>query len=387
MNPFTFKLRTHVHYGPGTRHQLADLLKQRGFTRVGMVIDQALPELPMYQAWLEALRDQLDALHLLVYDQPFEPTYGYLDQVKDFFREREVDVLVGVGGGSVMDTTKGLAVLTTNPVERAVELRGFPTGIHPPVPVVMVPTVSGTGSEVTYFAVFTDEDENRKFGINTEANFPVFALLDPELATTAPRQASFSSALDGLVHALESFMSVRHTPFTRPWSMAAVGHLTRGLRGLQSDLRDLTARGELMHGSYLAGAALMNASAGPAGALSYPLGVFYHIPHGLAGAFFLQHILPYNLKRGYTDFADLAPYVLPEPWPVDRAERAAAVVDALQALIREAGIPKRLRAWDIPQEDLGRIADHAIAYLWPAFEMNPVPMSQQDARDWLASLW
>ncbi|NPA07306.1 MAG: iron-containing alcohol dehydrogenase [Chloroflexi bacterium] len=387
MDAFQFKLRTQVYYGPGRRHELAELLKQRGYRRVGMVIDRALPELPLYQDWLDALRREVDALHVLVYQAPFEPTYGYLDQIKDVFRDREVDVLVGVGGGSVMDTTKGLAVLTTNPVERAVELRGFPTDIRPPIPVVMVPTVAGTGSEVTYFAVFTDEDEGRKFGINTEYNFPVFALLDPELTTTAPRQASLSSALDGLVHALESFMSVRHTPFTRPWSMAAVGHLVRGLRGLMADLTDVAARGELMKGSYLAGAALMNASAGPAGALSYPLGVFYHTPHGLAGAFFLQHILPYNLARGYTDFADLAPYILPEPWPADRTERAAAVVRTLQGLIRDAGIPARLRDWGIPQADLDRIADHAIAYLWPAFEMNPVPMSQQDARDWLASLW
>jgi alcohol dehydrogenase len=376
-----FELKTKLYFGKGERNRLFEHLSEHAFTKCGIVIDKALLSHEVFKELITRLEKELKYFKLLTYDYNSEPTYGYLDTVKNFFEQGEVECLVGVGGGSAIDVTKALAVLIRNPVKKAVNLRGFPKISNLPVPVVAIPTISGTGTEVTYNAVFIDEVEKRKLGINTKFNFPIFSLLDPELTLTAPARQSTSSALDCLVHSLESFMSKKATFITRLLSIEAFYYAFSGIQGLLRNSGDIDAREQLMKASYLAGIALMNSSAGPAGALSYPLGSLFGVPHGLAGAFFLRHVLNYNLSNGYDDF-----YLLYERVNIQdstsREEKAKDIVRAITKIIDEASVPRQLSEFGVKKENIPNFTQGILQTL----EMNPVAMSGDEVNTFLAGV-
>ena len=380
-----FEVKTKLYFGQGEKDKLLEYLGEHGFKRCGVVIDGALLFYDLFKSLLAELRQGLEYLKILEYKYKGEPTYGYLNSVKDFFKEDEVDCLIGLGGGSVLDVAKGLAVLINNPVSDSLDLRGFPKISNLPVPVVAIPTISGTGSEVTYNAVFMDDIGKVKLGINTKYNFPVFALTDPQLALSAPLKQSLSSALDCLVHSLESFMSKKANSISRPLSIEAFNYAFFGIKRLLEDPKDIKAREQLMYASYVAGIALMNSSAGPAGALSYPLGVYRKVPHGLGGAFFVQHVLDYNLARGYTDFYLLYDRVN-KGNSFSKEEKAAKFVCDVKDIIKKSNVPVALSEFGAKKEDIPNFVSQGTKFLWGAFEMNPVVMSKEELKELLTGI-
>ncbi len=161
------------------------------------------------------------------YDLPFEPDYDSLDKVKYIFKnensnESYIDVIIAIGGGSVIDFAKGIATLIHNH-DVAISYKGFPKNLNPSVPVIAVPTTAGTASEVTFNAVFTDTKAGRKLGINTHNNFPVLAILDSNMTANCPYNVALSSGLDALVHAFESYACNKSNYYTKIFSKEAIG--------------------------------------------------------------------------------------------------------------------------------------------------------------------
>lgn len=379
---FEFKLRTHLFFGSGKALQLGRILKGARFRRIGIILDSGVAGQPYMQQVLDGVRgEQFELVRVWTYDQKGEPDYETLDRVSPVFMtpqgEPAIDCFVGIGGGSVIDFAKGLATLAMNPGP-AISFRGFPAGLTPSLPTVAVPTTAGTGSEVTFNAVFIDRGGKKKLGINTENNFPVLAVLDPLLLASCPAGVTISTGVDGLVHAIESYGCRRASPLTEIFSREGFARVYSALEKISGDPRDAEARARLQIGAYLAGISLMNAGSGPAGALSYPLGVHFGVPHGLAGGVFLPDLVAHNVERGF-DYSPLYDTIVPGDHLLPREEKNKAFTRRIGGLCRRLGIPDNLRVFGVDPENVHLILQD-IDSLGAAFAQNPVDFSLDDAK-------
>jgi alcohol dehydrogenase class IV len=349
---------------------------------VAVVLDSALRDNPHVQDLLKRVGAVTDDLKV-VENAAAEPTYDYLEEFRGSF-DAHLDLMVGIGGGSTLDLTKAVSVLVTNPGP-AISYRGFDLIREPGVPVVAIPTTAGTGSEVTPNAVFTDSRERRKLGINTALYVPVLALLDPYMTLSCPRSVTVSSGMDALVHAVESYVTRAATPASRMFSREAFRAIAPNLPVAAERPDDLEARSALQLGAFYAGIALMNAGGGITGALSYPLGVLFKVPHGLAGGVFLARVSRDNVERGAYSYGDLYDLLDGAPFLADPCSRALAVCDALDRLAERLELPTSLKAFGVAEADLDTLAEQTML-LSGAIRQNPTEVAVADIRKILGDL-
>ncbi len=371
-----FVMKTETVMGDGIAMELPTQLGAWGWSRIGLVVDRGLYDHNDYAKHVtEMLQKELEHVTLLVCDMP-EPTYDYLDEVRTTFSGQNLHCFVGIGGGSTLDLSKGLATLMTN-TGPAIDYRGFGKVKNTPLPVVALPSTAGTGSEVTPYAVFIDTAEKWKFGINTEHNYPKLALYDPRLLDSCPDRIYASAGMDAMTHTLESFVAKNATIVSRIFSKQAFKLLFENLKKVAGGDRSTEVKLNLLLGAGCAGVALMNSGAGPAGALSYPLGVYYDVPHGLAGSVFLPAVIKHNVENRYTDYAQLHDLVFEDTSATD-VEKSIRFADEIKQLSDELGIPTELGGFGVRSvEDSKRIIDHSMQ-LKAAFEQNPVTFGKPE---------
>ncbi len=371
---FKFLLQNSMCHGVGWSRGLGDFLKENGYGRALILVDQGVADHSPYFWEIEGLlKAALTGLDVLVLRGSEEPDYDYLDQVAGQARAlQKSDVLLGIGGGSCMDIAKAVAVLLTNP-GKGIEYRGFHMVKVPGVPTVCIPTTAGTGSEVTINAVFTDKKEMKKLGINGRYLNATHAVLDAEWTMSCPPAVALSSGMDALTHAMESFMCKQHNGLTRVFSAAAFELLYKSLPSLVDDPQNRDKRQDILLGAYLAGVALFNSGSGISGALSYPIGVHFKVPHGIGGAVFLASVVEYNIKRGYTDYAELLDRIECNPG-MSLAEKSKYFAELFRALSDKLGVPKYLDQWGITRANLKEVARLLIPFQG-AFNQNPVEFS------------
>jgi alcohol dehydrogenase class IV len=367
----SFRLQTDLHAGPEASSLAVDYARSRDCRRVAVVLDAGLRDNERATGLLDELGAAVDFVQVLESDA-VEPDYDYLDA----FRTRaapDLDLMIGIGGGSTLDLAKAVSVLVTNP-RPAIEYRGFDLVELPGVPLLAVPTTAGTGSEVTPNAVFTDRKERRKLGINTALYLPKLALLDPLLLLSCPRSVTVSAGLDALVHSVESYVASGATPLSRTYSREAFRLIGAHLVQTVERPADVEPRLQMQLAAFYAGAALMNSGAGPAGALSYPLGVLHSVPHGLAGGFFLAPVAEWNLGRGTAAYAGLSP-----------GEDAAGIVRTIREICAALDVPTSLSAFGVGRDDVPVLVEQTFL-LEGALLQNPVPVTREDLHALLIGL-
>jgi alcohol dehydrogenase class IV len=371
------KLHTNIVQGEGRLVQLPKLLEQLGLRRIGVLCDKTLHDTSDYVSSAVATLTDGGA-YLIFYDSPFEPSYQYLDRLMGDLRKRgldsSIDGFVGIGGGSALDTAKGLALLCKNEGP-SLGYKGFPKDVAKPLPVIAVPSTTGTGSEAVFNASFFDENTNVKMGINCELNYPVLTILDPHVVSTAPRSVLASSGCDALVHTLEAFVSVESTPQSRSFSSHAFSLIMQNMPPLLEAKGSLDNWANMQWAAVFAMLGLSNASSGPSGALSYYLGTHFRVAHGVAGGAFIGKVTRHNHENGYHDYGQLAGWdgAQPTDAPQERSERVVQTIEGLLAL---AGMPASLAELGVREEDRAgflQFAEQAKA----AFGFNPVPFSEE----------
>lgn len=378
INCFEFQLNNRLFYGIGASRKLGDLIMRNGWRSAALVVDRGLMATSYYATILASVEAAARTFILPVRSEE-EPSYDYLDELADEIRSLPVlDVVVAIGGGSAMDAGKALACLRTNP-GRSIYYRGFDKVTIAPVPSVCVPTTAGTGSEVTINAVFTDKSEMRKLGINGRYLHSTFAILDAEWTLSCPQHVAISSGMDALVHTLESFMTTNANPLTRALNREALVILYRNLPSLIEVPGDIERRQLLLLGAYLAAAGLFNSGSGVAGAMSYPIGVHYKVPHGIAGGILIASIVEYNVSAGYYEFADLLDIIEPHPdW--EKVRKARRFAELIRALSDHLGVPRTFGKWGISRSNV----EDVVKLMHPmqaAFNQNPIPFhADRDAR-------
>lgn len=378
---FEFVLRAHAKIGSKTALGLGAHLHTLRLSRIAVIVDKNVTASFYVAKVLQSLKKGFRSLKLWEYAIAGEPDYDSLDHVKSLFMKNGkpvVDSFVAIGGGSVIDFAKGLATLAVNPGP-ARRYRGFPTNLRPSLPVIALPTVAGTGSEVTYNASFIDWKEKRKMGINTFNNFPRLSILDPLLTLDCPKSVTISSAMDSLVHALESFATPKANVLSKIYSQEAFSAVYNALPKAAKNLNNEEARLGLLIGAYLAGIAIVQAGGGPASILSYPVGVHGKVPHGIAGAIFLPSVVQHNARKGF-DYSALYDRLPNTDSSLSKKEKNDRFVDVILKLHEAMEIPTLFARYPLVKEHATHIRNE-IGSLGEGFKTtSSVPFTTNDAK-------
>jgi len=305
-----------------------------------------------------------------------EPEPAEADAAAEMGKKLGAKVVVGIGGGSALDLAKAAAALINNPGS-AVDYVGLDLLKNPAQPSIMVPTTAGTGSEVTFTAVFTRRADKFKGGMNGRLLYPHTALLDPLLTVSCPPYITAVVGMDALTHAMEAYTSLAATPMSEMNSLRAIELIGGNLRQAVTNGENLEARENMLLGSYLAGLALAQAGVGAVHAMAYPLGAFFDIPHGEANAVLLPYVLSFNLIACPDRFADMAYALCEMPEDLTTRDAAEVCVEEVMLLSQDIGIPGSLDQLNVPQSEVPAMAAKAMTVARPITN-NPRKVSAED---------
>ena len=264
-------------------------------------------------------------------------------------------LVIGIGGGSSLDVAKLAALLAGNAGTLA-DAYGVNKATGPRLPLIVIPTTAGTGSEVTPIAIVTTGG-SEKMGVVSPLIIPDIALLDPELTYDLPAHVTAATGIDAMVHAIEAYASANpnNNPVSRALSIEALRLISGALERAVIAPRDSAARADMLLGSLLAGQAFANSPVAAVHALAYPIGGHFKVPHGLSNALVLPHVLRFNAQTHPDDYATLAPHAF-----ADGPATAEGLIDGLVTLSKACGLPQTLRDVGIGADDLPRLAADAM---------------------------
>ena len=358
MDSFVFNTVASIVSSTGSALRLADQCAALGVKRPLLVTDPGLVKIglvePVRQALVEA------GVDVVMFDQVREdPPEKVVLQAAQLGRTEQVDGVVAVGGGSSMDVAKVVAVLLGGDQNLA-DLYGVDQVTGGRLPLILVPTTAGTGSEVTPVAVITT-GETTKAGVSSATLLPDIAVLDADLTLGLPPAITAMTGVDAMVHAIEAYTS-RHkkNPVSDNLARQALQLLAGNIRTAVHDGGNREARANMLLGALLAGQAFANAPVAAVHALAYPLGGHYHIPHGLSNSLVLPSVLEFNASHASDLYAELANIIVPGAVSGSNEAKTAAMIGALRQLIEDVNLPASLREVKVAENDLEMLARDAM---------------------------
>ena len=377
MNKFAFNTAKSIRFGVGALEELPTLVKAQIGDRIMLVTDPGMMATGIVDRAVDLLSDGGIAVELFGDVEADPPEHVVLSAVAAA-RSSDAQGVVGLGGGSSLDVAKLVALLVPG-AETLADVYGVDKARGPRLPLILVPTTAGTGSEVTPISIVTT-GANEKMGVVSPVLLPDIALLDPALTYGLPPHITAATGIDAMVHAIEAFASAspNNNPLSRMLATQALTLMGRSLLKAVEDGTDQAARSDMLLGSMLAGQAFANSPVAAVHALAYPLGGHFHIPHGLSNALVLPHVLRFNTVTSPAPYAELAPFVFPELSALEGQERAAAFCEKLAELSRACGLQPNLRAMNIPEDMLPKLASDAMNQT-RLLVNNPRPVSEEDA--------
>ncbi|MGA2958547.1 MAG: iron-containing alcohol dehydrogenase [Thermodesulfobacteriota bacterium] len=306
-----------------------------------------------------------------------DPKIEVAEKGRELAKQEGIDLIIGLGGGSSLDIAKVTSILVTNPGKIDAFL-GIDLIPNPGVPLILVPTTAGTGSEVTPIAILSDTREKLKKGVVSAYLFPEVAILDPKLTVGLPPSVTAFTGMDALTHAIESYTSLNATDVTDLLAFRAMELIAKNLRMAYAHGENLLVRSNMMEGSLLAGMSFANAGVAAVHAFAYPLGGEFHIAHGLSNTLMLPYVMRYNIIGCPDKFAQMA-RAFGEPMEgrseLDAAEAAVKFVERLSDDLR---VPRRLRAVGIPESAIPQMAESAMK-VTRLLVNNPRKITLEDA--------
>ena len=357
MNPFTFNTTPSLRMGAGLAGEIGQITRPICGDRVLLVTDPGM----MATGLVQRVRDGLRAAGVAVtlFDQvQADPPESIVVQAAQ--KARGATGVIGFGGGSSLDVAKLAALLAASdqPLEEAY---GVGNARGPRLPLVLVPTTAGTGSEVTPISIVTT-GASEKMGVVSPLLLPDLALLDPELTLGLPAHVTAATGIDAMVHAIEAYASVNpnNNPISRALAVEALGLMGRMLLRAVQKPDDLEARTGMLLGSMLAGQAFANSPVAAVHALAYPIGGHYKVPHGLSNALVLPHVLRFNAQVAPEAYAELLPYVFPDLPAMNVADAAMNFAQSMADLSQACGLEQGLREMGIAREALPELARDAM---------------------------
>ena len=352
--------------GPGSIRKLPAVIKEKGIGKVMIVTDKGLMSLNLLDGLFEELTNA--GISYVVYDgvQP-NPSIENIEEAREMFVTNGCEAMIAFGGGSPMDCAKAACARVVRPNKTIPQMRGVMKVMHKLPPFFAVPTTAGTGSETTVAAVVSNTQTHEKYAINDPCLRPKFAVLDPELTTGLPQKITSTTGLDALTHAVEAYIGKSNVPSTRDYAEKATKLIFENLETCYNDGKNVEARGQMLLASFYAGMAFTRAYVGYVHAIAHNLGGMYGIPHGLANAVILPHMLDEYGSAIYPQLAKLADIVGIQGQTVE--EKAKGFIAEIKAMNERMSIPTGFE--QIKDEDVPTIVERAMKEAHPLY---PTPV-------------
>ena len=375
MMKFNFYSTSSIVVERGGSSQLAKIIREKGGSSVLIVTDPGV----IAAGLLDRVTPQFKLLNIrleIFSEVQADPPVPVIEKAIEAAKKYKSDYIVGFGGGSSMDVAKLVALLALGN-ERLEDIYGIDQVSGPRLPLILVPTTAGTGSEVTKSSVVTVSESEKK-GVLSPFLLPDIALLDAELTLGLPPQVTAATGVDAMVHAIEAY-TTKHlkNPVSDCLAKEALRLLSGNLHEAVFSGGNIVARENMLLGACLAGMAFTNAPVAGVHALAYPIGARFHVPHGLSNSLVLAPVMRFNLELAHSMYAELGEIVTPQA-SGNSIERASQLVDYLAELPGVLGLPQRLSQVGIAESDLSQLADDAM--LQTRLLMNsPREITRQDA--------
>jgi len=378
----TFKIKqTKLINEPGASKKIASYVKQDGLSNVLVITDKTLLSLGLLESMTNAFKDE-QIKYCLYSDVVPNPTVKNIEEAKHLYLENKCQAIVAFGGGSVMDCAKltGVVVLTGKPVKRYDHMIPM---IPKTAKLYAVPTTAGTGSEVTISAVITDEIHHKKMPITDKKLAPDYAFLDAELMTGLPKPITAATGMDALTHAVEAYIGNWKFKVTDEYAVKATKIIFENIQKSYDNGKDLDARGQMALGAAYGGYAFRTGGVGYVHGIAHRLSELYHVPHGLANAIVLPHVLRYMYSSIYKKLADLSIKAGIAKDNADPKKTATEFIEKIEMLNETLGIPKY--ADKIQEKDIKLIAKRAIMEANLTYPV-PQPMTKKQMEKFLVTL-
>ena len=383
--PFTFNTAPSIQFGDGLLADLGSIVAGTGQKRVLVVTDPGMMATNIVGKALASL--DAAGIESSVYSEvEADPPEAVVYAACDAARAADASLIVGLGGGSSLDAAKLVALLVPGHQQLS-DAYGVGNAVGPRLPLILVPTTAGTGSEVTPISIITT-GKSEKMGVVSPVILPDIALLDPELTMSVPPHVTAATGIDAMVHAIEAYASAsaNNNPISRQLAVQALGFLGGAVERAVHDGSNRQARADMLLGAMLAGQAFANSPVAAVHALAYPIGGHFKIPHGLSNALVLAHVLRFNAVVAPVPYAEMAPFVFPLLGEMGPQEAAAAFAEEMAALAERCGLEARLRDVGIPHEALDLLARDAMNQS-RLLVNNPRAVEESDARAIYQAAW
>jgi len=386
IDPFTFNTSTSIRFGEGLLSQLGEMVKKEIGTRVLLVTDPGMMATGIVDKAVGSLKDA--GVEASIYAEvKADPPESIITTCTEAAIECKAQGVIGLGGGSSLDAAK-LAALLAPGNQTLEDAYGVGNAKGPRLPLILVPTTSGTGSEVTPISIVTT-GESEKMGVVSPIIIPDIAILDPELTLGLPPHITAATGIDAMVHAIEAYASAspNNNPLSRNLATEALRLMGASLEKAVHSGSDLSARSDMLLGSMMAGQAFANSPVAAVHALAYPIGGHFHVPHGLSNALVLPYVLRFNLETAPGPYAQMAPFAFPELETIENeTERASAFCECLADLSKRCGLQQTLREMDIPEDFIPKLARDAMNQT-RLLVNNPREITEDDALNIYQAAW
>ena len=388
LNNFTFNTTSGIRFGSGMSVSSSQEICKILGSNILFITDKDLMSLKLTEPTLNELKKFSSKVEIFE-DVEADPSLKTLLNSIEIGKKMKATGVIGFGGGSSMDVAK-LTSLILGSDENIEEVWGVSNAKGPRLPLVLVPTTAGTGSEVTPISIITVGEEEKK-GVSSPIILPDVAILDPDLTIGLPAHTTAATGIDAMVHAIEGYASANknNNPISKMLSIEALKLLGGSIEKAVFDGFNIEARGNMLIGAMLAGKSFANSPVAAVHALAYPIGGTFHVSHGLSNSLVLPYVLRFNSadNKATKDYAELAPYAFPD---INTNQGSQAVcsefIDRMESLSKKLGLPQKLREVNIPKEACIKMAKDAMKQT-RLLVNNPREVTEKDALNIYESAW
>lgn len=355
-----FILNEVSYFGPGARKELPGVVKARGFNKALVVTDKGLMKFGVAKMVLDVLDEA--KIPYEIYDEVKpNPTVTNVQMGVETCKKAGADFIVAIGGGSAMDTAKGIGIVVTNPeFADVVSLEGVAGTKHKCLPIIALPTTAGTAAETTINYVIIDEKRQQKMVCVDPNDIPAVAIVDAELMYSLPKGLTAATGMDAMTHAIEGLITKAAWEMSDMFEIKAIEMIHKYLPMAVNDPKNPEGRNGMAVAQYIAGMAFSNVGLGVDHGMAHPMSALHDVPHGVACALLLPTVMRFNMPVAKAKYVEIAKACGVYKIGMSVDEAAEAACEAIEALSKEVGIPQHLTDLGITEEDIPALADQAI---------------------------
>ncbi len=368
------------YFGAGSRENIAVEAKRRGFKKAFFVTDKDLIRFHVADKIIEVF--EKNSIPYEIYsDVKANPTIANVQNGVNAYKASGADFIVALGGGSSIDTAKGIGIVVNNPEFADVRsLEGVADTRHKAVPTFALPTTAGTGAEVTINYVIIDEEATKKMVCVDPNDIPTVAIIDPELMYSMPKGLTAATGMDALTHAIESYITPGAWTMSDMFELQAIEMIAQNLKKAVDNGNDTEAREAMSQAQYIAGMGFSNVGLGIVHSMAHPLGAHYDTPHGVANALLLPYVMEYNAESpAAPKYINIAKAMGVNTEGMTQEEGVKAAVEAVRQLSVSINIPQKLHEISVKEEDLHQLAIDAFNDVCTGGNPRPTSVEEIEA--------